>query len=89
MKIEKIYIEGYRNLKKYSTEFDPKINFIYGENAQGKTNLIEAIWMFTGARSFRGTKDADLVNFDGQEFLWRKIFDCSVEKKENIFLFVH
>ena len=64
MKIEKIYIEGYRNLKKYSTEFDPKINFIYGENAQGKTNLIEAIWMFTGARSFRGTKDADLVNFE-------------------------
>lgn len=39
------------------------INIIFGENAQGKTNVLEAIWLFTGGRSFRGAKDAELVAF--------------------------
>lgn len=64
MKILKMAFKGYRNLKENELEFSPKINFVFGKNAQGKTNLIEAILMFTGARSFRGTKDADLVNFE-------------------------
>lgn len=64
MKILELKIGGYRNLQKCDLQFDSRINFIYGQNAQGKTNLTEAIWMFTGARSFRGTKDADLVNFE-------------------------
>lgn len=64
MKILKMAFKGYRNLQENEIEFSPKINFVFGKNAQGKTNLMEAIWMFTGARSFRGTKDADLVNFN-------------------------
>ena len=67
MKILNLKIERYRNLKKCDLKFDPGINFIYGQNAQGKTNLIEAIWMFTGARSFRGTKDLNLVNFEEED----------------------
>lgn len=42
------------------------MNIIYGDNAQGKTNLIEALWLFTGAKSFRGAKDIEMVAF-GQE----------------------
>ena len=42
------------------------MNVIYGRNAQGKTNLLEAIWLFTGGRSFRGARDGELVAF-GQE----------------------
>lgn len=42
------------------------INVIYGDNAQGKTNLIEAIWLFTGNQSFRGSKTGELVRF-GEE----------------------
>ena len=42
-------------------EFSDGVNLIYGKNAQGKTNITEAVWMFTGARSFRGSKDIDLV----------------------------
>lgn len=42
------------------------VNIIYGDNAQGKTNLIEALWLFTGAKSFRGAKDAELVAFESQ-----------------------
>ena len=64
MKILELKMEGYRNLEKSKLVFNPGINFIYGKNAQGKTNLIEAVWMFTGARSFRGTKDLNLVNFE-------------------------
>lgn len=62
MYLEKIEYENYRNLKKGEFKPDKQMNIIYGENAQGKTNLIEAIWMFTGKKSFRGVKDNQLVN---------------------------
>lgn len=39
---------------------------IFGENAQGKTNLLEAIWLFTGMRSFRNTREKNLIRF-GEE----------------------
>ena len=64
MKILEINISDYRNINRACAVFSPSVNFIYGKNAQGKTNFIEAVWMFTGARSFRGTKDGDLVNFE-------------------------
>lgn len=63
MRINSIDIEGFRNIEKLSLEFD-NVNIIYGENAQGKTNLIEAIYLFTGSKSFRGVKDKELVKFD-------------------------
>lgn len=62
MYLEKIEYDNYRNLKKGVFIPDKEINVIYGENAQGKTNLIEAIWLFTGKKSFRGTKDNQLIN---------------------------
>ncbi len=39
------------------------VNILYGDNAQGKTNLLEACWIFTGGKSFRGAKDSELVAF--------------------------
>lgn len=65
MKINSIDIENFRNIEKLSLEFDD-VNIIYGENAQGKTNLIEAIYLFTGAKSFRGVRDKELVRFDSE-----------------------
>lgn len=62
MKINKITLENYRNISNLSVSFDD-VNIIWGENAQGKTNLIEAIYLFTGAHSFRGIKDKELVQF--------------------------
>lgn len=64
MLISDLKINNYRNLKNNKFIFNNEVNYIYGENAQGKTNLLESIWMFTGTRSFRGTKDVDLVNFN-------------------------
>lgn len=63
MKINSIEIESFRNIESLSLDFDD-VNIIYGENAQGKTNLIEAIYLFTGAKSFRGVKDKELVQFN-------------------------
>ncbi|HEX3025983.1 MAG TPA: DNA replication/repair protein RecF [Clostridia bacterium] len=61
MKILRLDYSGYRNLQPGSIEPDGGINVIYGKNAQGKTNLLEAMWLFTGGRSFRGSRDADLI----------------------------
>ena len=66
MKINKIDVRGFRNLQTLQLEPDPQINVIYGENAQGKTNFIEALWLFSGMKSFRGAKDAELVGFDSE-----------------------
>lgn len=71
MKINHITLENYRNIEKLSLDFE-NVNIIYGENAQGKTNLIEAIYLFTGSKSFRGVKDKELIRF-GSEFSRLKI----------------
>ena len=61
MKVEEIGFENFRNLKKGNIKCHEQVNVIYGDNAQGKTNLLEAIWLFSGARSFRGAKDNECV----------------------------
>ncbi|HCC35888.1 MAG TPA: DNA replication and repair protein RecF [Ruminococcaceae bacterium] len=63
MTVCKIELENFRNIEKCGFEPGEGVNIIYGENAQGKTNLLEAVWMFTGMRSFRGAKDSELVSF--------------------------
>ncbi|MDD6021604.1 MAG: DNA replication/repair protein RecF [Acutalibacteraceae bacterium] len=64
MKLTQLNIENFRNIEKMNIEPCDKVNVIFGENAQGKTNILEAIWLFTGCRSFRGTKDKELITFD-------------------------
>ncbi|QAT48287.1 DNA replication/repair protein RecF [Caproiciproducens sp. NJN-50] len=61
MKVQRLSWKNFRNLP--AGEFDPcgEVNVIFGQNAQGKTNLLEAMWLFTGERSFRSAKDAELV----------------------------
>ncbi len=61
MRVDKLTLERYRNLKSVSIEPSDGVNIFYGDNAQGKTNLMEAIWLFTGGKSFRGSKDSELV----------------------------
>lgn len=63
MNIKRFEFENFRNLKKKVIEPNSNVNIIFGDNAQGKTNLLEAIWIFTGGRSFRNAKDLDLINF--------------------------
>lgn len=63
MKVKKVYINGFRNLQPTEIETHGGINVFYGDNAQGKTNLLEAIWLLSGLKSFRG-KDSELINYD-------------------------
>lgn len=65
MKITKIFVDGFKNLRDISFSPSPDYNLILGENAQGKTNLLESLWIFTGCRSFRGTKERDYFSFSG------------------------
>lgn len=64
MKIVELRYKNFRNLIDNTFKPGENINVIYGENAQGKSNLLEAIWIFTGGRSFRGAKDFELVKFN-------------------------
>ncbi len=64
MIIKKISCDGFKNLKGISFEPDENLNVIWGDNAQGKTNLLEAIWLCSGVSSFRGTKDRGFIAFD-------------------------
>lgn len=63
MVIDRITADGYKNLEDIDIKLDPKMNIICGENAQGKTNLVEAVWLCSGCRSFRGTRDKDFIGF--------------------------
>ena len=64
MYIKKIKVENFRNIDFMEIEPHNEINIIYGQNGQGKTNLLEAIWLFTGCKSFRNAKDNELVQFN-------------------------
>ena len=62
MYIRKIKLENFRNYKKAEIEFDKNINIIYGDNAQGKTNILESIFVCSLGKSFRTNKDKELIN---------------------------
>ena len=69
MRIKRLKVENFRNLEKLDIEFSDGVNIIYGNNAQGKTNIIEAIYIFSFGRSFRANRDIELLKFDKEYFL--------------------
>lgn len=56
-------MENFRNIESQFLEFDDGINIFAGQNAQGKTNIIEALWLFATCKSFRPAKDKDFIMF--------------------------
>lgn len=80
MKINRLEAENFRNLKNIAVDFDD-VNIIYGKNAQGKTNLIEAIYLFTGARSFRGARDSEMIAFGADSARLKIEFEGSGRKQ--------
>lgn len=71
MRIKKIALSGFRNYEWETAEFNEGTNVISGENAQGKTNLLEAVYMLSCGRSFRTRFDRELIGFgySGAEIL--------------------
>ncbi|MCL2054679.1 MAG: DNA replication/repair protein RecF [Oscillospiraceae bacterium] len=82
MIIRKVEIEGYKNLSSVNMDFDLGLNILCGENAQGKTNIIEAIWLCSGCRSFRGTKDRGFIGFDKDFAEIKLIFENQLRAQE-------
>ena len=64
MRVDSLSLRAFRNYGEAAAEFEPGINVISGRNAQGKTNLLEAVYMLTGGRSFRTRFDKELIGFD-------------------------
>lgn len=56
-------VQGFRNIEKAELEFNGGTNVFYGDNAQGKTNALEAIFLLSATKSFRKAKDSDLIRF--------------------------
>lgn len=84
MYIKRIELTHFRNYDFLETEFQKNVNLILGNNAQGKTNLLEAIYITSIGRSFRTNKDSELVHFDEdfakvRVFAEKEIYDTSVE----------
>lgn len=69
MRIKRLKVENFRNLEKLDIEFSDGVNIIYGNNAQGKTNIIEGIYIFSFGKSFRANRDIELLKFDKEYFL--------------------
>ncbi len=63
MRTDKLALSGFRNYEWESVDFSPGINVITGENANGKTNLLEAIYLLSAGKSFRTRYDRELVCF--------------------------
>lgn len=87
MTVNSVKIKNFRNIADLSFTADNGVNVIYGENAQGKTNILESIWLFTGCKSFRGAKDNELIKF-GENFskINLEFSDNLREKKSEIII---
>ena len=62
MLIKELTLDGFRNYTHETVDFDNGVNVICGRNAQGKTNLIEAVFYLATGRSLRPAVDKDLIN---------------------------
>ena len=67
MYIEEIKLHNFRNYEEQKIELNKNINIFYGENAQGKTNIIESIFLCAYAKSFRASKDKEIINLNKNE----------------------
>ena len=81
MIIKRFIAENFRNINKCDINFSNGVNLLYGDNAQGKTNAIEGIYIFARGKSFRASEDKELVKFEREGF--RLYIEYEDKKGEN------
>lgn len=69
MRLEKLYLHDFRNYSRAEVTLAPGVNVFVGQNAQGKTNLLEAIALLSTGRSHRGARDAEMIRWGASGFL--------------------
>ena len=84
MELNKLTLKNFRNYTDLSVEFSTGINIFLGANAQGKTNLLEAIYVLALTRSHRTSNDKDLISWEGQSaaikgIVWRDNYKLPLE----------
>ena len=67
MYIKSIKLKNFRNYRELQADFSSKVNFLLGQNAQGKTNLLESIYITSMGKSFRTNRDSEMISF-GKDF---------------------
>lgn len=75
MKLEKIKIKNFRNYDCQELEFSDRVNILIGENGQGKTNLLEAIYILSTGKSFKTARFAEMIKFEEDYFRVEGSFD--------------
>ena len=68
MIIKRFKAENFRNIERCDIEFSSGVNLLYGNNAQGKTNAVEGIYVFARGKSFRASEDKELIRFGSEGF---------------------
>lgn len=75
MIIKSIKLENFRNYESLDLDFEKGTNILYGDNAQGKTNVLEAIYLSATTKSHKGSKDKEIIKFEEDESHIRTILD--------------
>ena len=85
MLIKNLVLKNYRNYDDLFVEFNDKLNIFIGDNAQGKTNILESIYVLAVTKSYLGVGDKDLIKFNRDFFdIKAKIFGNGSSKKLEI-----
>ena len=82
-KVKKLQAQNFRNLRKDVFEFSLGINCIFGQNGNGKTNLLEAVHLLTNKKSFRkNTSYSQMINIEGEspEMIIQSVFESGDEQ---------
>lgn len=64
MIVQRIEFDRFRNLRHTSVEFSDRVNVLRGQNAQGKSNILEGVYLFARGKSFRGAKAREMIHFE-------------------------
>ncbi|MCR4955836.1 MAG: DNA replication/repair protein RecF [Lachnospiraceae bacterium] len=75
MIVKSVELSNYRNYESLHIQFDSGINILYGDNAQGKTNVLESIYMSGTTKSHKGNKDKEVIRFGEEEAHIRTLVD--------------
>ena len=67
MYIESIELKNFRNYQDLQLDFDKGTNIFYGDNAQGKTNILESVYICGTTKSHKGSKDKEIIRFGEEE----------------------